>query len=91
MKSRRAESHDDKVNQMKLLDIAAAAGSLGFTLFACICAGAAAGHVADSALGTAPWGMVLLSLVGAVAGFLSLYRKVLRLNECGNTGKKKSG
>ncbi len=84
MKGRPAESHDDKVNQMKLLDIVVVAGSLGLTLFVCLCVGVVAGRFADSIMGTAPWGMLLFSLAGAVAGFWSLYRKVLRLNERGN-------
>ena len=41
MKRRRTESHDDNANQMKLWDIVMIAGSLGLTLFVCICAGVA--------------------------------------------------
>lgn len=81
MKQRRSESHDDKVNQMKLLDIVAVTGSLGLTLFVCICAGIVCGRFIDSYVGTAPWGMIICSLLGAVSGFLSVYHKIMRLNE----------
>lgn len=81
MKRRRAESHDDNVNQMKLLDIVAVAGSLGLTLFVCICAGVMFGRFIDSYAGTAPWGMIICSLLGAASGFWSLYKKAMRLNE----------
>lgn len=81
MKRRRTESHDDNANQMKLWDIVMIAGSLGLTLFVCICAGVALGRFIDSHAGTAPWGMIACSLIGAASGFLSLYKKAVRLNE----------
>ena len=35
------DSHDDKLNHMKLWDIVVIAGSLGLSLFVCICVGVA--------------------------------------------------
>ena len=80
MKSRRTESRDDSGNQMKLWDIVVVSGSLGLTLFACICIGLFLGRALDSLAGTAPWGTLAFALLGAAAGFWSLYQKALRLN-----------
>ena len=41
------DSHDDKLNHMKLWDIVVIAGSLGLSLFVCICVGVAMGRFID--------------------------------------------
>lgn len=53
------DSHDDKLNHMKLWDIVVIAGSLGLSLFVCICVGVAIGHFIDVHAGTSPWGLIL--------------------------------
>lgn len=70
-------SHSDKGNSMRLLDIVAIAGSLGLSLFVCICVGVAIGRFIDVYTGTSPWGLILFSLIGAVSGFWTLYKRVV--------------
>lgn len=41
------DSHSDKRSSMRLLDIVAIAGSLGLSLFVCICVGVAIGRFID--------------------------------------------
>lgn len=49
--------------------------SLGFSLALSIVIGVAVGHyLVDGWLGTAPWGLIVFTLFGIVAGFLNLYR-----------------
>ncbi len=71
------DSHSDKRSSMRLLDIVAIAGSLGLSLFVCICVGVAIGRFIDVYTGTSPWGLILFSLIGAVSGFWTLYKKAL--------------
>ena len=70
-------SHSDQGNSMRLLDIVAIAGSLGLSLFVCICVGVAIGRFIDVYTGTSPWGLILFSLIGAVSGFWTLYKKAV--------------
>ena len=46
------DPHDDKLNHMRLWDIVVIAGSLGLSLFVCICVGVAIGHFIDVHAGT---------------------------------------
>lgn len=55
------DSHDDKLNHMRLWDIVVIAGSLGLSLFVCICVGVAIGRFIDVHAGTSPWGLILFS------------------------------
>ena len=71
------DSHDDKLNHMRLWDIVVIAGSLGLSLFVCICVGVAIGRFIDVHAGTSPWGLILFSLIGAISGFWTLYKKAL--------------
>lgn len=80
-------SHDDKLNLRQLLDVVVIAGSLGFTLFVCLLVGVFIGHYADHFFSTSPWGLITCSLLGAVAGFWSLFKKVLALNRTTHDGK----
>ena len=70
-------SLDDKLTHMRLWDIVAIAGSLGLSLFVCICVGVAIGRFIDVHAGTSPWGLILFSLIGAISGFWTLYKKAL--------------
>ena len=54
---------------MRLWDIVVIAGSLGLSLFVCICVGVAIGRFIDVHAGTSPWGLILFSLIGAISGF----------------------
>ena len=65
------DSHDDKLNHMRLWDIVVIAGSLGLSLFVCICVGVAIGRFIDVHAGTSPWGLILFSLIW------TLYKKAL--------------
>lgn len=67
-----------KNNSFSLLSIVTEAGTLGVTLAICLILGVLAGRYIDGFLGTTPWGMIFFSLLGAVAGFWSLYKKMLR-------------
>lgn len=60
-----------------LLDIVVIATSLGITLFVCICIGVFLGYYVDQWLGTTPWALIGFSLLGAITGFWSLYKKAL--------------
>ena len=62
---------------MRLWDIVVIAGSLGLSLFVCICVGVAIGHFIDVHAGTSPWGLILFSFIGAISGFWTLYKKAL--------------
>lgn len=64
--------------QSSLLAILVSAGSLGLTLFICLCLGIAAGYWLDKELGTTPWLLIIGGLLGALSGFWSLYKKGLR-------------
>ncbi len=79
--------HDDKLNPRQLLDVVVIAGSLGFTLFVSLLVGVCIGHYVDSFFSTSPWGLISCSLLGAVAGFWSLFKKVLALNRSPHDGK----
>jgi ATP synthase protein I len=46
---------------------------LGFTMAVCVCIGVFAGRYLDRLLGTAPWLLVVGSLIGSVAAFKSLW------------------
>lgn len=71
------DPHDDKLNHMRRWDIVVIAGSLGLSLFVCICVGVAIGHFIDVHAGTSPWGLILFSFIGAISGFWTLYKKAL--------------
>ena len=62
---------------MRLWDIVVIAGSLGLSLFVCICVGVAVGRFIDIHAGTTPWGTIIFSLIGAVSGFWTLYKKAM--------------
>lgn len=62
-----------------LLDMIVIAASMGMTLFVCICTGVFIGHSLDGFLGTTPWGLIVFSLLGAVSGFWTLYKKAIVL------------
>jgi len=48
--------------------------TIGIMLAACICIGALIGYYLDRWLGTEPWLMVVFFLLGAVAGFVEVFR-----------------
>ena len=54
---------------------------LGLTLFVNIFAGVLIGRFIDSCFETNPFGLIGFSLLGAVTGFWSLYRKAGNLDE----------
>ena len=62
---------------MRLWDIVVIAGSLGLSLFVCICVVVAIGHFIDVHAGTSPWGLILFSFIGAISGVWTLYKKAL--------------
>ena len=54
------------------------AASLGLVLVAATAIGAGLGWLLDRWLGWAPWGMTVGLLVGVAAGFLEIFRLVMR-------------
>ncbi len=56
---------------------AAAFAGVGLQLGMTLTLFALLGHWLDRKLGTSPWLLVLLIFVGAVAGFYSIYRRVI--------------
>ncbi len=75
----------NKHNSFSLLSIVTEAGTLGVTLAICLILGVLAGRYIDGYLDSSPWGMILFSLLGAVAGFWSLYKKMLRFMDTDNS------
>jgi ATP synthase protein I len=59
-----------------LHSVAVASGA-GFTLLSCIGVGVWLGLKADEYLGTEPWGLVCLSVLGAVSGLWSLVKQLM--------------
>ena len=57
--------------------ILAFASTLGMSLFGSILTGVILGRGADYYLGTAPWGLLGFSLLGALAGLWGLYKKAV--------------
>ena len=56
------------------------AASLGVEMAAAVLVGAGIGYFIDSKLGSIPWGMVLGIILGALAGFLNIY-KIMNYHE----------
>ena len=53
---------------------------LGSEFAAAILVGTGIGYLADSALGTSPWGLLIMLLVGFAAGVLNVIRAVAEMN-----------
>jgi ATP synthase protein I len=60
--------------------------SVGVELVAGVLAGVGCGLVIDRVLGTSPWGLISLFILGSAAGILNVYR-VLTTQEKDNTKK----
>ena len=56
------------------------AARLGTEFIAAILVGAGIGYVADQALGTSPWVMLVMLLVGFASGVLNVIRAVTEMN-----------
>jgi ATP synthase protein I len=54
----------------------AALSSLGLILPSSIAVGLFLGYFLDNLLGTAPWLLIILTLLGVASGFLSLFRGI---------------
>jgi len=54
---------------------------IGTEFIAAILVGAALGYFIDLGLGTRPWGLLILLLVGFAAGILNVTRLVTKMNE----------
>lgn len=57
------------------------AARVGMELVVATLVGAFLGYLLDRFLGTKPWLMVVGVVVGAIAGFLNVYRFVQRMNQ----------
>lgn len=55
--------------------ISAASGT-GFTLLGCIGLGIFLGHLVEIWLDVGPWGMAVGGIIGALAGFYSIFRQI---------------
>ncbi len=73
MKKKEQPSTDD----WHPLRSAAVASGAGMTLLASIAVGVWLGLALDEWLGTDPWGLVILSLLGAVGGLWSVITQIL--------------
>ena len=76
-KRQRTNSSGSSLNRMELMNLVVLAGSLGLTLFICICSGVFLGRMIDDYLATSPWGIISFSLLGTVSGFWSLYKRAM--------------
>jgi ATP synthase protein I len=88
----------DGANEPAVSDTVADSGSaagyrVGVELFAGMLFGAGVGWLLDRWLGTKPWLMVVLFILGAAAGLLNSYRAVMQANRTPTpgTGDDKSG
>lgn len=55
--------------------------SIGIILVVSTVIGGALGYWLDSVLGTDPWLMILFTLLGIAAGFIEMFRIVLRISK----------
>jgi F0F1-type ATP synthase assembly protein I len=62
-------------------------GAIAFEFSGTIGGGALCGWFLDSRLGTAPWLLLTLTVVGAVGGFYRLIRMVERFDEVDRDGE----
>ena len=58
----------------------AALSSLGLMLPSSIAVGLFLGYALDNLLGTAPWLLIIFTLLGVASGFLSLFRGLKKYN-----------
>lgn len=93
-RAREGGSANDPAVSDTVADSGSAAGyRVGVELFAGMLFGAGVGWLLDRWLGTKPWLMVVLFILGAAAGLLNSYRAVMQANRTPTpgTGDDKSG
>lgn len=67
----------EKKNEFDALHSIAVASGAGFSILTCIGLGVWSGIKCDEYFGTYPYGLISLSLLGAVAGLWSVIRQML--------------
>ena len=67
---------EDKKHNKELLRGLYIISQIGFTITACVIVGVLLGRFLDSVLGTAPFLLIIFSLLGAGAGFKAIYELV---------------
>lgn len=68
-------------NRLKWLKNAGLASTIGILLVVSTVIGYAFGNWLDKKLGTAPWLMLVFTILGIVAGFIEMFRIVNRMAE----------
>ncbi len=72
---------DRKENRRRIYRLAGDLLNVGLVFPAAIAVGYGLGYLLDRWLGTAPWLVVALSIAGAAAAFINLFRVVSRLED----------
>jgi len=68
-------------NRRKWIRGAGLASTVGIVLVVCTVIGYAFGSWLDRVFGTEPWLMLLFTLMGIAAGFIEMFRIVLRISK----------
>jgi len=65
--------NDDNESRKEYLRALSFLGHIGITIVACIGIGVLLGRFLDNLLGTSPWLLLVFTLLGAAAGFKSIF------------------
>ncbi len=68
-----------KKKKSELMDAMGSVGTLGTHLVGCTLVGGVMGYFLDDWLGTGPWLMMILTILGIIAGFRNLLHEVAHL------------
>ena len=77
-----------RAGQRKWIRSAGLASTAGLVLVISIFIGWAIGRWLDKLLGTDPWLMMVLTLMGIAAGFIEMFRIVLQISEDNDGGSE---
>ncbi len=68
-----------KGKKSELLDAMSSVGTLGTHLVGCTIIGGVMGYFLDDWLGTGPWLLMIMTILGIIAGFRNVLQEVARL------------